>query len=76
MLYVTNGRIVLSVCLLTSIIRLCDYQFPTAVAPHEPAGERNWALVVGQEDAGVSSEALLLLLLLLLPLLLLLHILL
>lgn len=30
--------------------------FPISAAPHSPHGDRNWALVVGNEDKGVSKE--------------------
>ncbi|CAK0814312.1 unnamed protein product [Prorocentrum cordatum] len=30
--------------------------FSQPVAPHSPAGDRNWALVIGSEDRGVSPE--------------------
>jgi len=33
-----------------------DY-FATPVAPHEPAGDRSWALILGREDKGVSPAA-------------------
>jgi len=35
-----------------------ENQFDNAVAPHQPPGDRNWALVVGHEDVGVSAEIL------------------
>ncbi|CAE8701788.1 unnamed protein product, partial [Polarella glacialis] len=31
--------------------------FSTAVAPHEPLGDRSWALIVGHEEEGVSAAS-------------------
>lgn len=39
-------------------IYAAENQFSRPVAPHEPSGDRRWALVMGSEDTGVSAEAL------------------
>lgn len=41
----------LGVCLYAA-----ENQFSEPVAPHEPRGDSNWALVIGSEFAGVSEE--------------------
>lgn len=34
-----------------------EEHFPEPVAPHMPRGDRNWGLIVGHEDQGVSAES-------------------
>ena len=41
----------LGVCLYVA-----ENQFSQPVAPHQPHGDRKWALVIGSEFSGVSEE--------------------
>ena len=41
---------------LGTCIYVAENQFSQPVAPHEPLGDKSWALVVGSEGSGVSDE--------------------